>query len=267
MIKLLALDCDGTLLDKHGRVSEKNKQALQVLREHGILPVLVSGRIPLGMEELIRELNMEKTTHIAANGAMLYSLEEGVTLLSTFDKGEYLRFVEHLHQKGIEFFCFVENRLVYDNVTTFLDYMRKFIGTSPMDPGDTTALEGVYKMAAHFKTPRERRDIESFSSPLIAIRHSDPKSFDVAPIDASKGSALSALCKTLGIMPHEVAAVGDNGNDLPMLKWAGASFAVGNAVEDCKACVDHVLPYTNDEDAVFHLIYDYLLPQTEALPN
>ena len=57
----------------------------------------------------------------------------------------------------------------------------------------------------------------------------------------TKSTALDALAADLGIDPSEVAAFGDNHNDVTMLGWAGRSFAMGNATDDAKAAADEVI--------------------------
>jgi hydroxymethylpyrimidine pyrophosphatase-like HAD family hydrolase len=62
-----------------------------------------------------------------------------------------------------------------------------------------------------------------------------------------------------GIAPHEVLAVGDMPNDVPMLQWAGKSYAVANAHPEVLDVADQVIG-SNDEDAVADLIESLLAP-------
>jgi hydroxymethylpyrimidine pyrophosphatase-like HAD family hydrolase len=65
----------------------------------------------------------------------------------------------------------------------------------------------------------------------------------------SKATALDALAADLGIAAEAVAAFGDNHNDVTMLRWAGRSYAMGNASDDAKAVADEVIA-TSDEDGL-----------------
>ena len=62
----------------------------------------------------------------------------------------------------------------------------------------------------------------------------------------------------LGIKPEEVICVGDAGNDVHMLEYAGLSVAMGNAFDDIKAIADYVT-HTNEEDGVAHVIEKFIL--------
>lgn len=71
--------------------------------------------------------------------------------------------------------------------------------------------------------------------------------FEMTSSKTSKGIALTHLCQILQIDLQDVAAIGDNYNDLSMIKVAGIKGAMGNGVEHIKAMADYLAP-TNDED-------------------
>jgi hydroxymethylpyrimidine pyrophosphatase-like HAD family hydrolase len=78
----------------------------------------------------------------------------------------------------------------------------------------------------------------------------------------TKGGALAELCGRLGVAPHEVVAFGDMPNDLPMLRWAGTSYAVANAHPDVIAVADHVAP-ANYDDGVATVLAGIFAPVVE----
>lgn len=65
----------------------------------------------------------------------------------------------------------------------------------------------------------------------------------------TKATTLSQLCTELAIAPEEVVAFGDMPNDVPMLQWAGSSYAMANAHPTVRQVADHVAP-ANDLDGV-----------------
>ena len=65
----------------------------------------------------------------------------------------------------------------------------------------------------------------------------------------TKASTLALLCERLGVAPVDVIAFGDMPNDLPMLEWAGRSWAMANAHPTVVEAADHVAP-SNDDDGV-----------------
>jgi hydroxymethylpyrimidine pyrophosphatase-like HAD family hydrolase len=80
---------------------------------------------------------------------------------------------------------------------------------------------------------------------------------EIAAHGVTKATGLAELATSHGIPPHEVAAVGDMPNDVPMLRWAGRSFAVANAHPAAKAAAHEVIG-SNDDDAVATLIESLL---------
>ena len=89
---------------------------------------------------------------------------------------------------------------------------------------------------------------------LVTVYHSNGlRLVEAVPADVSKAHALTRLVRTLGIVPAEVAAFGDMPNDLPMLEWAGTSYAVANAHPSVLGMADRVIA-ANDEDGVAQVI-------------
>jgi hydroxymethylpyrimidine pyrophosphatase-like HAD family hydrolase len=70
---------------------------------------------------------------------------------------------------------------------------------------------------------------------------------EISAAGVTKGRALAALCDDLGVAAADVVAFGDMPNDLPMLTWAGTSYAVANAHPSVKEAADHLAPANWDE--------------------
>jgi hydroxymethylpyrimidine pyrophosphatase-like HAD family hydrolase len=77
----------------------------------------------------------------------------------------------------------------------------------------------------------------------------------------SKASALDVLAKQMGITIDEVMAIGDADNDLPMLRAAGKSVAMGNAARHIQDVCDYVVN-DNENDGVAEAIYRYVLKKS-----
>lgn len=79
MYKLVAIDIDGTLLDKYGEISDANKKAIKQAKDKGIEIVLTSGRMSSSVLEIAREIGADNYI-IAGNGALVYDLKENKIL-------------------------------------------------------------------------------------------------------------------------------------------------------------------------------------------
>jgi hydroxymethylpyrimidine pyrophosphatase-like HAD family hydrolase len=80
---------------------------------------------------------------------------------------------------------------------------------------------------------------------------------ELAARHVTKALALAALADQLTLSAHQVVAIGDNHNDIPMLEWAGVGLAMANATDDAKKAADRTIG-SNDEDGLAHAINDLL---------
>ncbi len=76
---------------------------------------------------------------------------------------------------------------------------------------------------------------------------------EISAVGVTKATALARIADELGVAAADVVAFGDMPNDLPMLRWAGTSYAMANGHPDLLAAADHVAP-TNDEDGVARVL-------------
>jgi hydroxymethylpyrimidine pyrophosphatase-like HAD family hydrolase len=85
--------------------------------------------------------------------------------------------------------------------------------------------------------------------------------------DVSKANALKFITKLLDIQPEEVLAIGDNHNDIEMLRFAGLGIAMGNAHEEVKSVADYVT-LKNTEDGVAVALEKFLsfVPPLDTVP-
>jgi hydroxymethylpyrimidine pyrophosphatase-like HAD family hydrolase len=88
---------------------------------------------------------------------------------------------------------------------------------------------------------------------LVTVTHSSLPLLEISAAGVTKASTLALLCDELGIAADEVVGVGDMPNDLPMLTWAGTSYAMANAHPTVRATADHVAA-SNDDDGVAGVI-------------
>lgn len=268
--RLVATDIDGTLLNSAGRVSPRNRAALQAAEESGLVIAFVTGRPPRWLDDLI-----EETGHVGvavgANGAVLYDMsDETLITAHTIDGALMIELAQQLRAEfpnvafavefGLEFAA--EPGYVHDwQINPRVD--RRGV---PIAAPRVGALPEITDRPAVKLLAKDRAvDPDVFLAAATAvigaratITHSS--SFGLLEISApgiTKATGLAELAERHGIAPHEVAAIGDMPNDIPMLLWAGRSYAVANGHPSVKAAADEVT-VSNDEDAVARLIESLL---------
>lgn len=264
--RMVATDLDGTLLRSDGTVSDRSRAALRAAADSGLLVAFVTGRPPRWLDVLVEETGYVGVA-VGANGAVLYDVTEE-RLISA-----HLLPPELMIELGSELraeFGEVAFAVEYgDGFAAEPDYVHDWEINPPYDrrgvpiaqplvgPLSQIAAEPAVKLLAKDRDA----DADAFLAAAVAmvgeratITHSS--SFGLLEISAygvTKATGLAELAESAGVAPHEVLAVGDMPNDLPMLQWAGRAYAVANAHPDVIEVADEVIA-SNDEDAVAILI-------------
>lgn len=118
----------------------------------------------------------------------------------------------------------------------------------------------IYKCAAVdtdlSKIQKAKEEIAEIDS--IEVMSSTIRNFETMNKGITKGRAVERLASYYNISPEEIIGIGNNENDMPMLRYAGLGVAMGNAEEELKIMADYIAP-TNDEDGVAAVIEKFVL--------
>ncbi|WP_078392280.1 sugar-phosphatase [Shouchella patagoniensis] len=268
MYKLIAIDMDGTLLNDQHQVTEEVKRALIEAKAIGVTIVLCTGR-PLGgvtryLTDL--ELNQEGDYVIAYNGALVqdsFSNKAVVSLaLAHSDLQELAALAEEL-DSPMHFFDAERLYTANKDISPYTVY-ESYVTQVPLS---YCALEQVN---AGIEIPKvmfidEPGKLEQTIAKIPAsyrerytMVKSAPFFYEILHPEVSKGNAVKHLAEKLGIRQNEVMCIGDNGNDLSMITYAGCGVAMANAIPELKAVAD-VETLSNNQDGVAHAIREYVL--------
>ncbi len=256
---LLCVDLDDTLLTSDKRVSRGNYDAIEYFKSEGGLFTFATGRIPIGAKPIIRQI-MPNAPAVCFNGGSIYDFEKKKTLmLRTLDKGalDAARYIEKtLPDVGIVictadkvYFCKV-NDIVLEH-QRLEELPDNFVGYEDIGEDRTKIL--FMTEEENMSVLRETVDSAPFADSYTFVK-SSPWYYELLPKDTDKGTGLLKLAEMLGIPANRVIAVGDNENDLSLIKAAGTGIAVANAADCVKAAADCVTRESCDEDAVAAVI-------------
>lgn len=287
MIRLLALDLDGTLLDSAGKIPDANKEAIRAAEEAGVLVTIATGRRfrdarPVGLE---LKLNAPLVTH---NGALLKFAASLETVdCSLIEKGTSLEILRVGKDFGGDALVSVdpegEGVLLYDRVSLENVPLQKYIYWSKRLHGPD-AEESVIKVESLEDILDERRVIHiSFSGSCSQMKDMDSvlqnelgenvnvlatiypeldfTLIDILPPGASKGHGLEKLAAINGLTAENVMAIGDNFNDLEMLEFAGTPVVMGNADPSLLARAEFYTTVDNNQSGVAAAIHEFILDQ------
>ena len=247
-IKIIFFDIDGTLVDPAtGRISEKTAEALNRLREKGILRCVVTGRPPASLPDFgSLEFDMLSTF----NGSYCYSGSEAIysNPISAKDVRQVLK---NAAAMGRPVSVAVRNRLAANGIDQDLyDYYRVAgLELTVAEDFEEVCREDVYQLMLGYRDGDEPALLLGTEDVKLAI--SWERAVDVIPRTGGKGSAIAHILKHYHIAPEEAMAFGDHQNDLEMLQAVGTGVAMGNSTEELKAVASDICGPVS-EDGIYH---------------
>lgn len=264
--KIVASDLDGTLL-RHDAISEENENAIKELINKGVYFVPATGR---AFDELPKHLKETKLFryYIVSDGAQIYDKEKNEMFEFTMNKEKTKQILDKLFSYDICLF-------VHHDIYSYCDKEKhdaKIYKSYNMNKhwvefslAKEVAVENlkdfVYSLdeiplfVPFFKNMEDLLECKAYfeNDEDLLVAQTDPHNLEIFSIRAGKGNALMRLADILGVDRKATIAVGDSTNDYTMIKMAGLSLAVDNAVEELKAVADKVICNYKDHSAQYIL--------------
>lgn len=285
MIRLLALDLDGTLLDSRGKISDANLKAIRKAEAKGVLVTIATGRRfrdarPVGLE---LDLNAPLITH---NGALLKYAESLKTVSASLVEQATVREVLRVGREfGADALLSCDPRgkgtMFYDTVSDdniplqkYFEWSRTFHGDEAedavhhvenlediLDETETVHItfSGTLETMAHLEMVL-RDELNTTANIMTTVYPKlDFTLVDILPPDASKGIGLEKLAIIEGLKPENIMVCGDNYNDLQMLEYAGTAVVMGNASPELLEREEFYTTLSNDENGVALAVERFIL--------
>lgn len=265
--KLILTDLDGTLLREDKHLSPANQSALERASQAGCHVVPATGRSYATLPEELRALPFLRY-FILMNGAKVYDREKDQVLYRAEIAPDTVeRLLDFLEPLDLSVDCYQNDRgyidqRYYDRLDYYVrdpacrQHNRRSRTPVPDFRGVVRAGGAVQKFQCFFPHPQQAPEIvrqlrEAF--PHLEFSSSLPGNLEINSATATKGAALLALCRILGIDPAGAVAFGDGTNDLTMLRQAGIGVAMANAAPEVLAAADLTAP-SNQADGVAQIL-------------
>jgi len=258
-IRLLVLDVDGTVMDSRHDVTAAARRAVRRVRDAGVRVMLATGRRYRDTLPVARALDIDEPI-VTASGALVKRPTDHLTIdRARFAPGVLDRLLAAIVAAGHEPVVYTDSFAAgYDfhcrvaaagngGLGEYLDRNRELARVSP--DLDVAPPEGVFagftmgalpamlalEAALHASLPAQLS--------LHVIRSPRYRDWlcEFAPADVTKWSGVRGRAGAWGIAADEICAVGDDVNDLPMIRAAGLGVAMGNAVAEVRAAADRVV--------------------------
>jgi len=249
--RLLVVDIDGTLVNRYGTISDKDKEALSRARASGVQVALSTGRGLQATMGIIRELSLD-SYHISFDGALVsHPASSEEIYVSPIRKELVKRMIDAAHECCVDLELFTVTHYFVERETWSTSAHRDFFGVYPTitDFRRVWESERIIKGGLVTTSPEEAVRAAEFCRQLdqhlhfsLARTPAYPRVdfINVLSPGVSKGKALERLTAHLKVPLREVIAVGDGTNDLSLLTAAGLAVAMGNAADELKAIADYI---------------------------
>ncbi|MCM3587537.1 HAD family hydrolase [Mesobacillus maritimus] len=283
--KVLALDLDGTVFNSKKEIDKETIQAIHEYKDRGGTVVICSGRSPLSTKWVSETLGLDDPI-VAYNGAVFQEANGQILAQAAFSQQGILTFLEacerydvygHLYE-GDHLLVPERNRWnnnwIENNIPALhfsggkketCEYFRRQCSVKQIDDLQdyvSANTPQILKFAAFRKDEKQfhefRQYLNGLNNEFVVSSSLDFLNLEISPVNTTKGTALSELIQSLSFEWSEVAAIGDNFNDVDMLQSAGLGIAMGNAPEEVKAKANTVTT-ANDELGVAKAIKERML--------
>lgn len=256
---LFCTDLDGTLYTSDKTVSKQNLDAIEYFKSEGGLFTFITGRVPKTAEDICAVIK-PNAPYGCINGGGIYDFAADRYLWTKTLPREALDLVRvvdmQMPDMGIQ--LNTEKEVYFNKDNSAMEYFREVTGLPNVACHYEDVIDPILKVVfGHADVARIEALADLLSDQPSATDfdfiRSERNLYEILPKGASKGDLLGKMAELFGIDPHKTIAVGDYNNDVSMLRQAGVSFAVENAVPEVKAAADHIT-VSNDEHAIAAII-------------
>ncbi|MGH3238908.1 MAG: Cof-type HAD-IIB family hydrolase [Spirillospora sp.] len=256
--RMIATDLDGTIVRSDGTLSARTVAALTRVEQAGAALVMVTGRPPRWMTNVAAAVGHHGVA-ICANGAVLYDLHTDTVLhASEITPDVVAETVGRLRALVPELRFAVEHPtgFVFEDSYDLGRWDAEALGGRSVSADEIVHHPGTKLLAFQPGADADaltEKAVEAVGDLVTVTNSSGRGLLEMSVRGVTKASALAALCAERGIASDGVVAFGDQLNDLPMLTWAGTSYAVANAHPLVLAAVTHKTS-SNDDDGVAEVL-------------
>lgn len=248
---VLCSDMDYTLLDDNHNISQKNIDAINYFKSQGGRFTIATGRIMKSIEYYLQYISVDLPM-VVMSGAGIYDSNNSREVWNCKVGDNIYLLMEYVVEKfpAISIELLLENSIVVLNDTDFerqhmmdlkTEYSEIFKVDRTIKPHKIcfcSCSDEINKLIADIKNTEYYNEFQCISSDAII--------YEILNKNANKGSALANLCRLYDIDKNKLITVGDNENDIEMLKFSKYSFAPENAIDATKSVANYVGPSNNN---------------------
>ena len=263
--KMLVLDLDDTLLTDDHRISDRNQDLLIKAQQAGVKVVLASGRPTPAMMQYAEQLRLAEfgSFLISFNGGVITDLANNCNIFEQSLSKEEIHSLHDFSQlNNTHIITYSHKGVISETTSEYIDVELQLTGLphhkveSFKDEVQRPAVKCILLEEPSYLKTLETKLKEERSDLNICI--SKPFFLEVTPKGIDKAASIHLLANLLGIKQEEVIAVGNAGNDLSMVQYAGLGVWVDNVDEHLRHHAD-VIVASNNNDGVAEVVENFIL--------
>jgi hydroxymethylpyrimidine pyrophosphatase-like HAD family hydrolase len=274
-IRLLAIDIDGTLLDRRGNVPPENRRAIAGAVDRGVQVALVTGRGFTFARPVAEQLDLPVVL-VASNGAVVRSLD-GTTILRrlmplTVARDVLAQTAGYRSEAAVVFDRLGAGQLVsggldwshpsragyYGRYGALISEVLPLEDCLLEDPIEVMFTGGIARMRDLVRLLENGPDATRYAVSFVEYAWRDFVLVDVLGAGVTKGTTLAEWARAMGLSRTAIMAVGDNHNDREMLEFAGTGVVMANSVPELLDG-QFAVTGTNDEAGLAQAIDRFVL--------
>ncbi len=255
MIRLIACDLDGTLMDEDRRISPAVRRAITEAQARGIAVTLATGRMFAATVPFARELGITAPLICYQGGWIQAPDDPQPRFRRTLPRPIAERVLAGGQARDWHAVLYADGRIFLRELREPPLFYDALLGEdwSIVDEWEAVLrrhqVDKVLFVAEAEAIPAMEVQLRRWASGAATVVRSHARFVEVVPAGVDKGRGLAWLAASLGIPREAVMAIGDRENDLPMLRWAGLGVAMGNAPAQVKAAAEWIAPPLVEEGA------------------
>lgn len=245
MIKMVATDIDGTILPYNCDDFHENvKACIKKLDQDGVKVILVTGRMHSSTTPIAKKLGLNNPV-ISYQGGLVKNLDGETIYQANLDSKYAKEIIQWGRANNVHLNLYIDDKLYVENDNETIKYYikGKFVDYTVCS-FDDLEIKNVNKLLAiDLNDAQKLTSYQKFLQqkyPNLYIVKSTPYYCEINPNNAKKSIGVEVLCNMWGINKNEVLTIGDQNNDIDLVKVGGVGVAMGNATEELKQCADYI---------------------------
>lgn len=244
MIKLVATDIDGTILPYSGEFTDEVKNCIKKLKANNIKVVIVTGRMFEGAKKIAQRLDLD-TPIVSYNGGYIKTLSGEILYEKNLPENYAKDLIKWARENNIHINLYADDALYSEKDDDEIKRYSEYQGLSyTVKNFSEISLNRIHKILAIDYTNAEKvtswAETMSKQYPDLYIIKSTPFFCEFSTKTATKACAVEFLTQYWGLKKEEVLTIGDQDNDIELLKAGGISVGMGNGTENLKAHADYI---------------------------